>query len=186
MLAKLGALLRTHDRRERIMSLLEIQLNRLLYDARVDARCTTDLSTLLMASRNEYLREVLRRHGEAEIAVTEIRKAFDERIKRKTILFPLFFNADISFAMICYAVTRLWKPLVALEAGIGYGVTSATILEAMERNDKGRLVSVDLPPLADSTSSLIGLAVPERLRSRWDGGHRGGVRTWLPHILSKE
>ncbi|MEQ1866885.1 MAG: class I SAM-dependent methyltransferase, partial [Micropepsaceae bacterium] len=63
------------------------------------------------------------------------------------------------------------------------GVTSAHILLAMERNSRGRLISIDLPALSDPHGQSIGLAVPDRLRARWQL-HSGSTRQHLPRILN--
>jgi hypothetical protein len=73
---------------------------------------------------------------------------------------------------------------VAIEAGVGYGITSALILSAMERNRMGVLISIDLPPLSDPEGAFIGIAVPERLRERWLLRF-GSSRRWLPDILKR-
>jgi predicted O-methyltransferase YrrM len=39
------------------------------------------------------------------------------------------------------------SPNIVLETGAAYGVTSAFIVQALEVNRKGTLISVDLPPL---------------------------------------
>jgi predicted O-methyltransferase YrrM len=44
-----------------------------------------------------------------------------------------------------YLVVRACKPLVAVETGVLYGAFSSHVLEAMDRNGDGRLISLDLP-----------------------------------------
>jgi len=173
---------------ERIFSLLEIWWNRRFYSTPVSRTSSVDFSAFLLQLRSSQplLSELLEPNGAAETAVACIRRSFSQTIQQETILFPLFFNADISFAMLCYGIALARKPAVVVEAGIGYGIISATVLQAMQKNDKGRLLSIDLPPLGDPSGSLIGIAVPHSLRRRWEGGYRGGVRKWLPVILSKE
>jgi len=173
---------------ERIFSLLEIWWNRRFYSTPISRTSSLDFSDFVLRLRSSqpFLSELLEPSGAAEAAVASIRRGFSQTIQQETILFPLFFNADISFAMLCYGIALARKPAVAVEAGIGYGIISATVLEAMQKNEKGRLLSIDLPPLGDPSGSLIGIAVPYSLRHRWEGGYRGGVRKWLPVILSKE
>lgn len=80
---------------------------------------------------------------------------------------PLAFSADRGLARFCYALCRLKRPRVVIETGVSYGVTSAHILQAMEVNGCGKLVSIDLPPLGANTAVDVGRAIPERLRGRW-------------------
>jgi len=67
-----------------------------------------------------------------------------------------------------YAVMRAMKPDCVLETGVANGVSSAYILLAMERNQKGALYSIDVndgsfvPP-----GRQVGWIVPEWLRGRW-------------------
>ena len=47
---------------------------------------------------------------------------------------------------------------------------------------RGRLISIDLPPLADPLGRFVGKAVPEQLTPDWTL-YRGSSRRWLPEIL---
>ena len=80
---------------------------------------------------------------------------------------PLVYSADRGLARFCYALCRLKRPRVVIETGVSYGITSAYILQAMEVNGCGRLVSIDLPPLGADAAVDVGRAIPERLRGRW-------------------
>ncbi len=49
-----------------------------------------------------------------------------------------------------------------VETGVAHGVTSRFVLEALQRNDGGRLWSIDVPPLLQPEfHQEIGVAVPE-------------------------
>lgn len=86
------------------------------------------------------------------------------------------------------SVVRLARPDCMLETGVAHGSSSAVILEAMERNQKGRLFSIDLPILSGSGElkswlqgyefrpedistvadvQQVGWLVPPELRARW-------------------
>ena len=96
-----------------------------------------------------------------------------------------------------YALTRALAPRRFVETGVLHGLTSAFILEALERNGgEGRLISVDLPSYAESGPAnrdgygatlppgrQPGWAVPEALRGRWDL-HLGSSLALLPELLS--
>lgn len=82
-----------------------------------------------------------------------------------------------------YAIVRGFRPSVVLETGIANGVSSAYVLLAMERNQKGSLHSIDvddgsfLPP-----GKPVGWIVPEWLRHRWTV-RLGDARDLLPQVL---
>jgi predicted O-methyltransferase YrrM len=66
------------------------------------------------------------------------------------------------------------RPAVMVETGVAHGVSSWTILNAMERNGTGKLYSIDLPDLdlksynPGTIQKTSGWAVPEALRHRWE------------------
>jgi predicted O-methyltransferase YrrM len=66
-----------------------------------------------------------------------------------------------------YAATLSLQPDAALETGVAYGWSSLAILEALERNGKGALVSIDMPYPKRKNERWVGVVVPARLRSRW-------------------
>lgn len=70
-----------------------------------------------------------------------------------------------------YAICRLTRPSVVVETGVGYGLSSVHILEALRLNGKGRLFSVDLPNTDPGWKLPAdippGFLVPKELRDRW-------------------
>lgn len=96
--------------------------------------------------------------------------------------FPLIFNADPTLAQLCYVLCRALEPETVLETGVAYGVTSATILAALHKNQKGSLHSIDLPPIGDRAGRYIGFIVPNGYKYRWHL-HRGSSRRLLPTLL---
>lgn len=83
-------------------------------------------------------------------------------------------------SLLMYALTRVVTPDLVVETGIAWGYTSAAILAAMERNGRGRLCSIDLPPALTSGRRLadgivytftlekgLGWIVPDTFRRRW-------------------
>lgn len=71
-------------------------------------------------------------------------------------------NVDLSRAIWCLA--RHLKPKVLLEIGVGLGVTSRLVLEALAMNRKGHLFSIDMPAVR---AHQAGLAVEPRVAHRW-------------------
>ncbi len=101
---------------------------------------------------------------------------------RASDAFSQRWAADSLFARLCYLACRLTTPETVVETGVAYGVSSAYILRALERNGGGMLHSVDLPPLRREYERFWGVAVPEDLREGWRL-HRGASRRVLPGLL---
>ena len=88
------------------------------------------------------------------------------------------------YGLMLYLLVRTHKPQVAVETGVGRGVSSAHILCAMQENNTGHLYSIDLPPeqaaVAKCADDIVQLAdgqrhhaynagecVPDRLKDKW-------------------
>ena len=86
-------------------------------------------------------------------------------------------------ALTLFAFVRRFKPKIAVETGVGQGVTSYTMLRAMQLNGFGKLISIDLPnrnPAGyfnkDGQHDFVytpedkapGWLIPEFLRRNWD------------------
>lgn len=98
--------------------------------------------------------------------------------------FTRLHDADPDLARMCYVLTRLMRPIVVLETGVAFGITTAYLLQALEANAQGELHSIDLPPLNTAGDAYQGWLVPDRLRSRWTL-HRGTSRRILPGLLPR-
>lgn len=84
-----------------------------------------------------------------------------------------------------YALVRAARPELVVETGVANGVSSAHFLRAMERNGRGRLISIDLPDEAYlPDGERIGWMVPEGLRDRWEV-RTGDARELLPAVLEE-
>lgn len=94
------------------------------------------------------------------------------------------WSATSELAATTYSLVRLLKPEVVIETGVGAGVSSWTILSAMEKNRTGNLISIDLPTPNTRLLPDVGYLVPEELRHRWDF-QRGSSQNLLPRILSE-
>jgi hypothetical protein len=111
---------------------------------------------------------------------------------------PSYVEIDAPLEL--YALVRLLRPRHVLEVGVSSGVSSAYLLQALDRNERGTLHSVDRPkrepvgarrpgrPLPASwalpSGRSSGWAVPEALRARWDL-RIGDKRVVLP-LLAEE
>jgi predicted O-methyltransferase YrrM len=90
-------------------------------------------------------------------------------------------DADAGLSDFCYVICRALRPRVVVETGVGSGVTTSFILQALAANDEGGLWSIDLPPIG--AEQFAGSFVPGPLRSRWTL-LRGRSRDLLPRLLS--
>ena len=182
--AKARNFIKAPNRWERAQSLTEIRLNRLLYDDKPNGADVMNFDEFVAAEGrlSGSLSELLQPGGEAERAHDSIASDFLRATAGDGLPFPVRFNADSSLARLCYALTLSIKPRMVVETGVGYGITSALILAALETIRQGQLISIDLPPLADPNGRFVGKAVPEPLTRCWTL-YRGSSRRWLPEIL---
>jgi hypothetical protein len=124
-------------------------------------------------------------HPRARRAVAE---ATDERvlyrhIEREHAREGRPFYVEIEAPLELYALTRLLRPRHVVEVGVSSGVSAAYFLQALERNGRGTLHSVDLPKIEPPgrrragrkygswsipRGRFSGWAVPLALRKRWD------------------
>lgn len=84
-----------------------------------------------------------------------------------------------------YFLTRLARPRSVVETGVAAGFSSAAFLAALEANGHGRLYSSDFPYLRiPDPERFIGIAVPQRLRQRWELWIEGDTAN-LPEIVRR-
>jgi predicted O-methyltransferase YrrM len=77
-------------------------------------------------------------------------------------------DGDARLGRLAWCLTRHLRPEFVVETGVARGLTTRMILEAMDRNGRGRLWSIDLPPLiAHELWEETAAAVPASLRDRW-------------------
>ena len=94
------------------------------------------------------------------------------------------WSATSELAATTYALIKLLKPDIVVETGVGAGVSSWTILHAMNENRIGRLISIDLPTPNTELLPEVGYLVPQELRTRWDL-RTGPARLLLPQVLNE-
>ncbi len=63
---------------------------------------------------------------------------------------------------VLYCLCRLLEPQTVVETGVSSGVSSSVILRALEDNQKGELISIELPEVREP-----GWLIPAELRRRW-------------------
>jgi len=94
-----------------------------------------------------------------------------------------FSDAEMSLARAAWCAVLHQRPSVVIETGVARGVTSRIVIEALERNDRGHLWSIDLPHLFEkSLHAETGAAVPDSFRRRWTY-IEGSSRRRLPSLL---
>jgi hypothetical protein len=97
------------------------------------------------------------------------------------------YSADLYAKKILlqYITIRALRPKIVVETGVANGVSSAYILLALQKNQRGALYSIGLnDPQYLPTGKPLGWIVPESLKSRW---HLliGDSSALLPSLLSK-
>jgi predicted O-methyltransferase YrrM len=93
-------------------------------------------------------------------------------------------DGDARLAQIAWCLTRHVRPKRIVETGVGRGLLTRVILEALERNGAGRLWSIDLPPfLVPGAARESAAAVSDDLRHRW-ALLRGTSRRLLPRLVA--
>jgi len=94
------------------------------------------------------------------------------------------------FGKFLYFIVRMVQPQVIVETGVAHGVSSWTILNALERNGSGRLYSIDLPDKDLQSYNPVNLqqtsgwVVPDRLKGRWEL-RLGSSSELLPALLQE-
>jgi Methyltransferase domain len=94
-------------------------------------------------------------------------------------------DGEPGLARTAWCLVHHLRPRGVVETGVGRGVTTRVILEALEANGGGHLWSIDLPPAAErEIHDQIGMAVRDGLRARWTYV-RGSSRRRLPRLLAR-
>lgn len=88
-----------------------------------------------------------------------------------------------------YALIREIKPKVVIETGTADGCLTSWVLSAMHKNNRGKLLSIDIPPQDGKltmTTSLsinnVGHLIPRAYCDRWEY-HPGDAKELLPKLL---
>lgn len=91
-------------------------------------------------------------------------------------------DGGTSMAELLWCLVRHLQPEKVVETGVARGISSAFTLDALSRNGKGRLWSIDLPPVTPGWHDQSGIAVAPDHRGRWTYV-RGASRRKLPGLL---
>ena len=90
-----------------------------------------------------------------------------------------------------YCIIRVCKPKVVIETGVAHGFSSWCILNALNKNEYGKLFSIDLPSKDTDFNYNInnygvdpGWLVPKELKSKWKL-MLGDTKDLLPSVLDE-
>ncbi len=127
------------------------------------------LSTIGTASTDSYeilmQTSVFGKDGESVIKsyLSEfevLEKELNLKRQRTKLDYPVAYDVADSVALLLYLLVRVYRPETVLETGVANGVSSYCILNALNKNNKGALYSVDINP-------NVGGLLDEIDRNRW-------------------
>lgn len=98
--------------------------------------------------------------------------------------FKINNDGDQGLVRALWCLVRHLRPRNVVETGVGHGMTSRLILEALVRNGQGSLWSIDRPVKERHLHAQIGIAVGDQFRDRWTL-LKGASRRHLPALLSR-
>jgi hypothetical protein len=88
-----------------------------------------------------------------------------------------------------YALLRELLPEYVIETGTATGSMTSWVLKALHENGRGRLISIDLPPIANRLTmditvapEEVGFLIPKEYRKQWDL-RVGDAKVLLPKTL---
>lgn len=96
-----------------------------------------------------------------------------------------YSDADVELCSAIWCTILHSEPSAAIETGVAHGISSRIALEALTRNGKGHLWSIDLPhPFNHKLHGQTGAAVTDSCRSRWTY-LEGESQQRLPPLVSE-
>jgi len=96
-----------------------------------------------------------------------------------------YSDADIELCSAIWCSARHIQPSAVIETGVAHGISSRVVLEALIKNDKGHLSSIDLPhPFNHKLHGQTGAAVTDACRARWTY-IEGESRQRLPRLVTQ-
>lgn len=136
------------------------------------------ISVLLAAPRSFSVYETIdfflrdRKTGEVEdLRVQFLRNnKFFQELNERLVSFRHRRTSCEEWPEFLYVLVRLVKPEVIVETGVFDGISSAVILQALEDNGTGNLISIDLPAtttIDGSTHRMKETSLPEGMKPGW-------------------
>jgi predicted O-methyltransferase YrrM len=119
----------------------------------------------------------------ADEAVAHAYSELHSRTLASGVSFPHVYDPDRNLVRLVHAAVISRAANVVIEVGVGNGICTSVILQSL--GERGRLISVDLPPpISDPTGLGAGKAVADHLRGSWVL-RRGSSRRLLPQIVKE-
>ena len=81
--------------------------------------------------------------------------------------YPSDYSINPNARKFLYLLCRILKPKIIVETGVAYGLSSFYILKALEKNNLGKLYSIDSVFRPWQTERMIGSIIPQNLKERW-------------------
>jgi predicted O-methyltransferase YrrM len=82
--------------------------------------------------------------------------------------YPIDYSISGDSGPLLYNLCKFVKPEIIIETGVAYGVSSSYILQALNENNKGKLISIDSIFRPWQSKKMIGAAIPKNLLDRWE------------------
>ena len=137
----------------------------------------------VMEKPEEVIRNLLRSNIPETITeeYIELQSSLQSMYSNIQLKFPVNFKVEDSTSFFIYSFVRLYHPLKIVETGVANGHSTFFILNALIKNGKGKLYSID-------TSSEVGSLIPEDLKI---GVHRilrqneKEIKVWVDSMPGK-
>ena len=94
-------------------------------------------------------------------------KLKDKEYPSKEMPYPIDYSISSDSRKFLYILCRITKPRNVIETGVAYGLSSFYILSALNRNEYGKLTSIDSVFRPWQSEEMIGSIIPKNLRSKW-------------------
>ena len=95
------------------------------------------------------------------------RKLKNKEYPSKEMPYPIDYSISSNSRKFLYILCRITKPKNVIETGVAYGLSSFYILSALNRNEFGKLTSIDSVFRPWQSEEMIGSIIPRNLRKRW-------------------
>jgi predicted O-methyltransferase YrrM len=101
-------------------------------------------SSLMTTSADEARSAILGESAEYDEEFAEVRQRVTDADAQN--IYPEEYGVEEGTARLLYGLIRQSRPSLVLEVGVANGRSTQVILSALDANDEGRLVSVDISP----------------------------------------
>lgn len=151
---------------------------------KIESRFHSKKIVLLKNYETTIENEILKLSNSDHRLLKDIEEEFSDIHNSLSKYFTLHGTADTTLARLLYCLSRIKKPEYIVETGVWHGVSSTFLLSAIQKNGKGFLHSIDVPPVDPAIKVEIGGAIPLELREHWRL-HLGHSRMMLPKVLNE-